>query len=82
MREIHDGVGAHLVLLLNMTEQGSAASPVLLGHIQQQARMAVDAMQPVHGDLGTVLATMRYRLRPGWKPPACRCNATSASCRR
>lgn len=67
MREIHDGVGAHLVLLLNMAEKGQAEPEA----IQQQAkmaldemRMAVDAMQPVHGDLGTVLATMRYRLLP------------------
>jgi signal transduction histidine kinase len=67
MREIHDGVGAQLVLLLNLAAQGKADPKA----IQQQAslaldemRMAVDSLQPVHGDLGTVLATMRYRLQP------------------
>jgi signal transduction histidine kinase len=67
MREIHDGVGAQLVLLLNLAAQGRSDPAA----IQQQAslaldemRMAVDSLQPVHGDLGTVLATMRYRLQP------------------
>lgn len=67
MREIHDGVGAQLVLLLNLAAQGRADPAA----VQQQAslaldemRMAVDSLQPVHGDLGTVLATMRYRLQP------------------
>jgi signal transduction histidine kinase len=27
-------------------------------------RMAVDSLQPVHGDLVTVLATLRYRMQP------------------
>jgi signal transduction histidine kinase len=67
MREIHDGVGAQLVLLLNLASQGRSDPEA----IQQQAslaldemRMAVDSLQPVHGDLATVLATMRYRLQP------------------
>ncbi len=67
MREIHDGVGAQLVLLLNLASKGRAEPQV----IEEQAklaldemRMAVDSLQPVHGDLGTVLATLRYRLLP------------------
>ena len=67
MREIHDGVGAQLVLLLNLASQGQADPKM----VEEQAkaaldemRMAVDSLQPVHGDLGTVLATLRYRLQP------------------
>lgn len=67
MRDIHDGVGAQLVGLLSLLGQGGTPRRAL----QEQAsaaldelRMAVDAMQPVHGDLATVLATLRYRLQP------------------
>jgi signal transduction histidine kinase len=67
MRDIHDGVGAHLVGLLSMMKKGVAPSEAL----QEQAhaaldelRMAVDSLQPVNGDLTTVLATLRYRLQP------------------
>ena len=67
MRDIHDGVGAHLVGLLSMMKKGGAAAEAL----QEQAhaaldelRMAVDSLQPVNGDLATVLATLRYRLQP------------------
>ena len=35
-----------------------------VGTALDELRMAVDALQPVHGDLTTVLATLRYRLRP------------------
>lgn len=67
MRDIHDGVGAHLVGLLSMARNGGAQAEAL----QEQAhaaldelRMAVDSLQPVNGDLTTVLATLRYRLQP------------------
>ncbi|NRF69823.1 histidine kinase [Aquincola sp. S2] len=67
MRELHDGVGAQLVALLNLASQG----PVDAALVQEQAklaldemRMAVDALQPMNGDLTTVLATLRYRLQP------------------
>ena len=67
MREIHDGVGAHLVLLRNLAAQGQAEPQAIEQQAQMaldELRMAVDSMQPVHGDLSTVLATMRYRLLP------------------
>lgn len=68
MREIHDGVGSQLVGLLNMVTQQRQAEPAQLEAQVQLAldemRMAVDSLQPVHGDLGTVLGTLRYRLQP------------------
>jgi signal transduction histidine kinase len=67
MRDIHDGVGAHLVSLLSLVRRGETDH----AHLQDQLnaaldelRVAVDSLQPVHGDLVTVLATMRYRLQP------------------
>jgi signal transduction histidine kinase len=70
MIDIHDGVGAQLVSLVNQTqkpqfdqiqvrEQASSALDEL--------RMAVDALQPSEGDLLLVLATLRYRLEPRLK---------------
>jgi len=67
MREIHDGVGSQLVGLLSMVSQHGADPAVLEEHVKQaldEMRMAVDSLQPVHGDLIAVLATLRYRLHP------------------
>ena len=67
MRDIHDGVGAHLVGLMSMISKGQSAQSELQEHARaalDELRMAVDAMQPVNGDLATVLATLRYRLQP------------------
>jgi signal transduction histidine kinase len=67
MREIHDGVGSQLVGLLSMVSQRNTDPAVLEEHVKQaldEMRMAVDSLQPVHGDLIAVLATLRYRLQP------------------
>jgi signal transduction histidine kinase len=67
MREIHDGVGSQLVGLLSMVSQRDTDPAVLEDHVKQaldEMRMAVDSLQPVHGDLIAVLATLRYRLHP------------------
>jgi signal transduction histidine kinase len=67
MRDIHDGVGAHLVGLISMIRKGTTGREDLQEHASaalDELRMAVDAMQPVNGDIATVLATLRYRLQP------------------
>ncbi len=67
MRDIHDGVGAHLVGLLNLIKRGDVQGELLQKEINvalDELRMAVDSLQPVDGDLATVLATLRYRLQP------------------
>lgn len=67
MRDIHDGVGAQLVGLLSLLKRGQSGPAQLQEHASaalDELRMAVDAMQPVNGDLATVLATLRYRLQP------------------
>jgi signal transduction histidine kinase len=67
MREIHDGIGSHLVGLLNMVTRPNADPLALQEQVQlalDEMRMAVDSLQPVHDDLITVLATLRYRLQP------------------
>jgi signal transduction histidine kinase len=67
MRDIHDGVGAQLVGLLSLLNKEGASRETLQEQAEaalDELRMAVDALQPVHGDLVTVLATLRYRLQP------------------
>lgn len=66
-RDIHDGVGSQLVGLLSLVRQPERNGPMLEQHVNaalDELRMAVDSLQPVHGDLTTVLATLRYRLQP------------------
>lgn len=75
MSDIHDGVGGQLVGLVNMIKRGEANQSLfdqkqLSEHAQMtldELRVAIDSMQPVDGDLATVLATMRYRLAPRLK---------------
>lgn len=75
MQDIHDGVGGHLVGLVNMAKRSHSMGTGLdtkqwSEHAQlalDELRIAVDAMQPVDGDLATVLATLRYRLEPRLK---------------
>ncbi len=75
MSDIHDGVGGQLVGLVNMIKRGERNHALfdqkqLSEHAQMaldELRVAVDAMQPVEGDLATVLATLRYRLEPRLK---------------
>ena len=67
MRDIHDGVGAQLVGLLSLLNHSDTSAASLREQASaalDELRMAVDATQPVHGDLATVLATLRYRLQP------------------
>ena len=66
MREIHDGIGSHLVGLLNMVSKRQADPDELEEQVRlalDEMRMAVDSLQPVQSDLTTVLATLRYRLQ-------------------
>lgn len=67
MREIHDGIGSQLVGLLSMVRQRPPQPEQMEEHVRNaldEMRMAVDSLQPVHSDLTTVLATLRYRLQP------------------
>ncbi len=66
MKELHDSVGSHLVGLLSMIKGGAAHKDIesLTEEALQELRIAVDAIQPVNGNLAAVLATLRHRLQP------------------
>ncbi len=74
MRDVHDGVGARLAGLLNTLRgnRANAAGPAVpadLGDLEEQVqqsidelRLTIDSMEPMEGDLTTLLGNLRYRL--------------------
>ena len=67
LRDMHDGMGARLVSLLSMVK----SQPNDALNIEREIRAAltemkltVDSLQPVEGDITSVLASLRYRLGP------------------
>jgi signal transduction histidine kinase len=67
MRELHDGVGAHLVGLMHLVQRpqvDTAEVELLARTALDDMRVAVDSLQGAEGDLTTVLAMLRHRLEP------------------
>jgi len=67
MREIHDGIGSGLVAALASAEkQGkeSSTAVVALKGALADLKIAVDSLEPVEGNVATLLASLRYRLEP------------------
>ena len=65
LADMHDGIGASLIALLRHVQSGSADRPALerrVHEILQELRMAIDSLEPRHGELATVLGSMRFRL--------------------
>ncbi len=67
MRDMHDGVGGHLVSVLAMIE-ADRRRPGELASVVRDAlddmRLLVDSLEPVDDDLNAVLAMFRDRLAP------------------
>jgi signal transduction histidine kinase len=66
MSDIHDTVGSQLVGVLSLV-RAQAPYAQLETHTAealQGLRIAIDAIQPVNGNLAAVLATLRHRLQP------------------
>jgi len=65
LADMHDGVGASLVGLLQHVQSGSADPASIEKRVQEvlrEMRIAIDALQPRNGDLAAVLGALRYRL--------------------
>ncbi len=65
LRDMHDGAGAHLIAAIHQIESGDASSAELLatlGESLDQLRLSVDAMNLPDGDIGGLLASLRFRL--------------------
>lgn len=65
MREMHDGMGGHLVRTLSMLEGGGASRPELADALREalaDMRLVIDSLDPSADDLPTRLGMLRSRL--------------------
>jgi len=65
MREMHDGVGGHLVRTLSMLEGRGASRDELASELREalaDMRLVIDSLDPSADDLGTKLGMLRTRL--------------------
>lgn len=68
-RDMHDGLGSQLVQTLNMVRSSgqrieSAAVASMLHHALEELRLTLDSLEPMDGDLPTILGTLRQRVEP------------------
>lgn len=65
-RDMHDGLGSQLVQTLNAVRSGvqlpMSQIEQMLTHALEELRMTLDSMEPMEGDLPTILGTLRRRL--------------------
>jgi signal transduction histidine kinase len=70
LRDMHDGVGAHLSAAIRMLQVGPTDPHTLLQTLQEsldQLKLSIDAMNTPAGDVNALLANLRYRLEPRFK---------------
>lgn len=68
-RDMHDGLGSQLVQALNVVRGGGdrverSAVAAMLNHALEDLRMTLDSLEPMDGDLPTILGTLRQRISP------------------
>ena len=67
LRDMHDGVGAHLSTAIRQLQSGKASSEEVLQTLRytlDQLKLSIDAMHLLPGDIASLLANLRYRLEP------------------
>ncbi len=68
MRDMHDGLGSQLVQALNAVRSGGRLASHQVGdmlqHALEELRMTLDSLEPMDGDLPTILGTLRRRISP------------------
>jgi len=65
MRDMHDGLGSTLTASLAMLEQGNTSTNDLKNVLRESVddlRAVIDSLEPVEGELDTLLASLRFRL--------------------
>jgi signal transduction histidine kinase len=69
MREIHDGIGSDLITALTTAERRKEApgTIAILRKSITDLKIAVDSLEPIEGDVVSLLANMRHRLEPELK---------------
>lgn len=67
LRDLHDGVGAHISAAIRQLESGKASHDDVLQTLRDsldQIKLSIDAMHLPAGDVTGLLANLRYRLEP------------------
>jgi hypothetical protein len=70
VRDLHDGLGSHLVSALRSAQQGRTTPEEMAGQLREavdRLRITVDALHDAEGDISAALAAVRYRLAPRLK---------------
>ncbi len=67
MRDMHDGIGSHLMSTLALARMGTLTSKEMsevLTDCIDELKITIDSLEPVESDLLVVLGNLRYRLGP------------------
>jgi len=67
MREMHDGIGSHLMSTLALARTGTLSAGQIeeaLADCIDELKITIDSLEPVERDLLVVLGNLRYRLEP------------------
>jgi signal transduction histidine kinase len=70
LRDMHDGVGAHISTAIRQVQSGQAKDSEVLQTLHEsldQLKLSIDAMTLPPGDVTALLANLRYRLEPRFK---------------
>ena len=67
MRDMHDGIGSHLMSTLALARLGTLSHhdmQEILADCIDERKITIDSLEPVESDLLVVLGNLRYRLEP------------------
>ena len=67
LRDMHDGVGSHITAAIRQLQSGQASDADVLRTLRDsldQLKLSIDAIHLPLGDVGALLAGMRYRMTP------------------
>jgi signal transduction histidine kinase len=70
LRDMHDGVGAHISTAMRQLRSGKASNQEVLhtlGESLDHLKLSIDALNLPSGDITALLANLRYRLEPRLK---------------
>lgn len=67
LRDMHDGVGSHISTAIRQLQSGKASDADILHTLRDSLdhlKLSIDAINVPPGDVGALLANIRYRLEP------------------
>ena len=67
LRDMHDGVGSHISAAIRLLRTGTASRDELLRLLNDsldQLKLSIDSIHLPPGDIGALLASLRYRMAP------------------